>query len=714
MRDGTTSQRTRRKRKCSGSKKGWQQPPGGHQQQRARGTVAPAQASSVGRFPGGRVPADHAGVLAAAWQSLHGMADVYSQGMLSVLDDLRRRRVFTDAEVVCSDDGSRFPVHQVLLYAACPLFREPSPGGNQLGPAGTINAAAAPGVPAAAALAPGEETGAAIATTKQGQSAAPAASAGDEARKYPVDGVRGDVMAALLEYVYTNKVSLNSDNVLSMLLAAQRFQIERIVQKCHEFLSKDISVANCVRILEFAREHKHPSLVDMAVNFISGNFIEVAKINQDFDRISYDDLKALLSSDELNLADEGKAFSAAIKWTSADASNRHRFLPSLLSAIRFGLCKVSFLQEEVFPHPMLDDVDCRAVLEPVHGLLEQLELHEGPRMINLTHPMLRPRIPRDVLFVIGGWSNGSATNLVESYDCRANRWLIFPNDRDIMPRAYHGLVALDGLIYMIGGFDGSQCFNCVRCFNPLLHRWTERACMHVARCYVSVAVLDGKIYALGGYDGDRRTNTAERYDPTTNTWSLIADMNDQRSDACATVVDSKVYIVGGFTGQQVLNTAEFYDPKVNVWTYIRAMTVPRSGVRVINYQDTVYVLGGFNGTNRLSTGEKYDLLRDRWLELPNMHTPRSNFAVAVLDDLLFAIGGFNGTTTVPFVECYDSKTNGWRRVTDMNINRSALGACVAVNLPNSREFSVPGSPANRPGCLTASCPPRFARGDKFP
>nr|XP_037288032.1 kelch-like protein 10 [Rhipicephalus microplus] len=601
------------------------------------------------------------------------MADVYSKGMVSALEDLRRRKLFTDAEVVCSDDGSQFPVHLVLLYAACPLFRETSPEENQPGTAYTIQVAAVtPGV--AAAIAPADDS---AAPTEAG-----------EVTNITVAGVRGDVMAALLEYVYTNRVTLNSENVLSMLLVAQRFKIERIVQKCHEFLSKDISVANCVRILEFAKEHKHPSLVDMALNFISGNFDEVATTNQDFVRISYDDLKALLSSDDLNVADEGKAFSAAIKWTSADVPNRHRFLPSLLSAVRFGLCKVSFLQEEVFPHPMLDDVDCRAVLEPVYGLLDQLEIHEGPRMINLTHPMLRPRIPRDILFVIGGWSNGSATSLVESYDCRANRWLTFLNDRDIMPRAYHGLVALDNLIYMIGGFDGSQCFNCVRCFNPLLHRWTERACMYVARCYVSVAVLDGKIYALGGYDGDRRTNTAERYDPATNTWSLIADMNDQRSDACATVLGSKVYIVGGFTGQQVLNTAEFYDPKANVWTYIRAMSMPRSGVRAISYQDTVYVLGGFNGNNRLATGEKYDLLRDRWIELPNMHTPRSNFAVAVIDDLLFAIGGFNGTTTVPFVECYDSKTNGWRKITDMNINRSALGACVAVNLPNSREFSV--------------------------
>lgn len=614
--------------------------------------------------------------------------DVYSHGMVAALDDLRRHQVFTDAEVVCTDDGSRFPVHRVLLYAACPLFRQQSTSGES-----PCSVSAAATTTNAIGLAPGGEPSGRA--SQESGTLAMSPNSGP-LKTYPVEGVSGDIMDALLKYVYTNKVTLNSNNVLSIFLAAQRFQIKRIVERCFEFLTKDINVANCVRTLEFAREQKHPSLADVAVNFISMNFAEVAKSNQDFLRIPYDDLKALLSSDELNLSDEALAFQAAIAWTSSDSTTRHRFLPSLLSAIRFGLCKVAFLQEEVFAHPMVNDVDCRAVLEPAHGLIDQMGIHEVSKLINLSHPMLRPRIPRDVLFVIGGWSNGSATNLIESYDCRANRWLIFPGDRDIMPRAYHGLVALDSMIYMIGGFDGSQCFNCVRCFNPLMHCWSERACMHLARCYVSVAVLNGKIYAMGGYDGDRRTNTAERYDPATNTWMLIAEMNDQRSDACATVVDGKVYIVGGFTGTQVLNTAECYDPKTDEWTYIRPMTAPRSGVRVINYQDTVYVLGGFNGTHRLSTGEKYDFLRDRWLELPNMLTPRSNFAVAVLDDLLYAIGGFNGTTTVPFVESYDAKTNSWRRVTDMNINRSALGACVTINLPNSREFSVVGNAEREP------------------
>lgn len=74
------------------------------------------------------------------------------------------------------------------------------------------------------------------------------------------------------------------------------------------------------------------------------------------------------------------------------------------------------------------------------------------------------------------------------FNFRADRWFLSVHT-DIMPRAYHGLVALDNLIYMIGGFDGDDHFNTVRCFDPVKKEWSERACMYHARCYVSVCVL---------------------------------------------------------------------------------------------------------------------------------------------------------------------------------------------------------------------------------
>lgn len=41
----------------------------------------------------------------------------------------------------------------------------------------------------------------------------------------------------------------------------------------------------------------------------------------------------------------------------------------------------------------------------------------------LTPEIARPRIPHEVPFAIGGWSGGSPTNAVETYDTRADRWI---------------------------------------------------------------------------------------------------------------------------------------------------------------------------------------------------------------------------------------------------------------------------------------------------
>lgn len=44
--------------------------------------------------------------------------------------------------------------------------------------------------------------------------------------------------------------------------------------------------------------------------------------------------------------------------------------------------------------------------------------------VDLNNPIARPRVPHEILFVVGGWSGGSPTNIVETYDTRADRWIV--------------------------------------------------------------------------------------------------------------------------------------------------------------------------------------------------------------------------------------------------------------------------------------------------
>lgn len=49
------------------------------------------------------------------------------------------------------------------------------------------------------------------------------------------------------------------------------------------------------------------------------------------------------------------------------------------------------------------------------------------------------------------------------------------------PRAYHGCVCLNGLVYVIGGFDGVEHFSSVRVYNPITMEWSDASPMYCKR-----------------------------------------------------------------------------------------------------------------------------------------------------------------------------------------------------------------------------------------
>ncbi|KAH7941551.1 hypothetical protein HPB49_014879 [Dermacentor silvarum] len=312
---------------------------------------------------------------------------------------------------------------------------------------------------------------------------------------------------------------------------------------------------------------------------------------------------------------------------------------------------------------------------------------------------LRPRVPKDILFLFGGWTVGATNNML-TYNCRAAKWRVM-GSQYTTPRAYHGAAVINQCIYFVGGFDGRECYHSVVCFDVPLARWSAKANMAFERCYVSVAVLQDHIYAMGGFDGHVRTNTVERYDVNANQWSMVASMNDVRSDASAAVAGGRIYIVGGFTGRVVLDTVECYDPSTNAWTRVLTMSSPRSGLKVVAHNDTLYIIGGYNGITRLSSMEQLDVRRARFSELPSMPHVKSNFAAVVLEGCIYIVGGFNGLSTVPLVERYNIEARRWYTVPEIGINCSASAACVVHDVVN------PEYKNSRKKIVVWRCPDRF-------
>ncbi|UYV78786.1 KLHL10 [Cordylochernes scorpioides] len=568
-----------------------------------------------------------------------------SNKSLQILSELRKSGQLCDA-VLHTEDRGEFEVHRSIMSACSPYFR------------------------------------ALFTTTISARTS----------NHFSIPGVSSQMMSLLIDYAYTRDSSINWANVQDLLPAADQFNVIGIVRLCCAFLINEMKPENCIGIRRFAQDYYCLDLEKLAYNEVCGrylmsNFIQIAQRSDELLALPITEVVDIFSSEDLNVPNEEIVWEAICRWIDVHPEVRHEYMAELMRCVRLGLLDSDYFMRRVKSHTNVSENEaCRPLVIATLRFLSDLETISEREEEVPTPEMARPRIPYEILFAIGGWSGGSPTNYIETYDSRADRWIRVPDVDPAGPRAYHKCAVVGYDIYVIGGFDGVVYFSGCRCFNAVTKTWREVAPMNSRRCYVSVTVLNKCVYAMGGFDGVHRQNTAERYDHTANQWTYIAPMNMQRSDASAATLEDCIYITGGFNGSECLSSAEYYHAQVNQWTMIAPMISRRSGVSCISYHGSIFVLGGFNGMSRLCSGEKYNPRTNTWTSIPDMMSRRSNFAIEVIDDMVFAIGGYNGDTIICQVECYDEKTDQWFEATDMNIFRSALAACVIPGLPNSRDY----------------------------
>ncbi|KAH9381801.1 hypothetical protein HPB48_009791 [Haemaphysalis longicornis] len=495
-------------------------------------------------------------------------------------------------------------------------------------------------------------------------------------------------VAVDLAYYVPLQELVGPHNVLEGLEVAEALSISAVRDHCLKLLGESLEPGSCVGTYQLAMSKGYWPLNHEAFRFMVRNFETVWTTSPQFQSLTFEELWSVLHDDELHVTNEVQgSFGAILKWITWDPDVRRGLLSRLLPLVRFSFGSDEDMQNIEAQPLVREDEKALEVLNVIKGS-QNMEATDnadwGFRPYLADRRWLQPRIPRDVIFMFGGWTGGATNNLL-TYNCRSRRWVLHPSQYT-PPRAYHGVAMLDGLVYFIGGFDGRSCYHSVVCLNVPELRWTSKSNMHMARCYVSVALLQGYIYAIGGFDGEGRTSSCERYDASRNQWELVASMHDIRSDASAVAAAGRIYIMGGFTGLDVLDTVEYYEPTADTWTRVRSMSTPRSGLKAVAHGDDVYVIGGFDGAQRLGSAEKLDVRKERWSPLPSMSFPRSNFVAALLEGSIYAAGGFNGTATVSLVERYDIEARQWHRATDLSITCSAAAAYVYHNVPNAKRW----------------------------
>ena len=170
-----------------------------------------------------------------------------------------------------------------------------------------------------------------------------------------------------------------------------------------------------------------------------------------------------------------------------------------------------------------------------------------------------------VIYAMGGtwmdWNSGEgAVASMEAYNTANNTW----TSKAPMPtpRALFGAALVDGIIYVIGGFNQSTLLATVVAYDPKTDTWTTKAPMPTPRAAFAIGVLNGQIYVAGGTDGEQRDiGTVVSYNPKKNRWKERAPMPTSRRELAGAVLNGRFYAAGGLTqGSQFLSTVEVYKP----------------------------------------------------------------------------------------------------------------------------------------------------------
>lgn len=251
------------------------------------------------------------------------------------------------------------------------------------------------------------------------------------------------------------------------------------------------------------------------------------------------------------------------------------------------------------------------------------------------------------------------------------------------PRQETAVVELEGLVYVLGGFNGlGQIVPAVEAYDPASDEWTLRADLPVAMHHTNAAAVGDKLYVTGFLTGnfvaDGRVFV---YDPGTDSWSEGRSMpaGSERGASATAVLDGIIYVAGGLRNGAVPDFSS-YDPATDGWEGRAELPTQLDHLVAGAIDDRIYVAGGRNArieshTNALHI---YDPASDSWSLGAPMPTSRGGAAAAVANGRLFVCGG-EGNTGHPSgvfdnVEAYDPETDTWEVLEPMATPRHGTGA----------------------------------------
>ncbi|XP_078612358.1 kelch-like protein 24 [Branchiostoma floridae x Branchiostoma japonicum] len=491
-----------------------------------------------------------------------------------------------------------------------------------------------------------------------------------------IGGVSAEALQQLVDYAYSSKITVTTDNVPPLYEAANMLQVKGVEDRCEQFLTNNLSHETCLVTWALADKVLCEPLLERAKLYTLKHFEDVC-VMEEFLELPVDLLKACISDDGLHAKKEEQVLEVILLWIRHDLTERQSHLRELLECVRFSHVNQEYLKG------ILETDKVLAGVSGIKELMQDQSRHARPRHV------------QGEILVFGGLTrrvSGGLTRSVklEDYDGNDKMYKLTLNCDcvDISPLTHIWLVlaacVVDGDVFITGVRGQCRAWR----YKPSVDSWTNLGpLVNKERLATSMVALQGQVYVVGGVGTPKWTPVydVEVYSETTDSWKLVAPLlNEGVKDFGIASCCGKIYVFGGRTGKstfsdhsQSTDAVQCFDPTQNVWTYAAPLPNPlaKKNIAACTVNSKIYLVGG-----SLAHVLCYDPQQDCYEKMTSPLASLFDCSVTTCGPDIYIIGGFGNDDRVPHatVQRYNVPSDTMVLLKDFPV---AIFSHVSVTIP---------------------------------
>ncbi|KAJ5076866.1 hypothetical protein M0811_00184 [Anaeramoeba ignava] len=135
--------------------------------------------------------------------------------------------------------------------------------------------------------------------------------------------VSSPILSSILNYFYSGKIEINSENAIQILIFSSKYLIDELIEFSSNFIKNNLQFEIIIDILKLSESMNFNQLLDSSYKFILDNFEEFIKTSF-FLELEENHLNSILSNDNISI-NEFKLFQSIIKWGKHKSNINQKF-----------------------------------------------------------------------------------------------------------------------------------------------------------------------------------------------------------------------------------------------------------------------------------------------------------------------------------------------------------------------------------------------------